>query len=478
LTSVEHQTAERFRELLPELASLDELLSPMDLRTLRRELERLAAETRFQADSGDPPVHVLDALEHPGPSYDGLWITGLTADRWPAAAAPDPFLPLDLQRSLGMPWASAAGELERARRATDRLLGAAGEVVVSWPALIEEAHTELSALVPSNLAEYAAAGGGRDYGEELYAARRIEEVEDPGPALAVGDDPLPGGARVAELQAKCPFRAFAELRLGARRLESPTPGIAPFIRGQIVHAAFERVWRALGSQERLKAIAPDDLSRLIDAAVDGACTALGLSKPRRLVALERAWLAKVIAAVLDVEKSRAPFRVADLEVTERCVIGTATLALKIDRIDELDAGGEFIIDYKTGKPSARRWLGKGRDLPQLPLYATARPNPPVGLAFAHVNLRAPGFVGMAADAAAAQGIHEPHKVRDPTGNVRSFAAQLADWREWLVRLVGDHVAGVARVDPISAETCRECALAALCRVGADAVAETENSDDE
>ncbi len=94
------------------------MLPPVELRAALHELERLCRDTAFQPDSGDPRIHVIDAFQHPGPHYDGLWITGFTADRWPRGVEPDPFLPLELQRSLAMPGVTAKRELEEARRAT------------------------------------------------------------------------------------------------------------------------------------------------------------------------------------------------------------------------------------------------------------------------------------------------------------------------------------------------------------------------
>src|SRR6202042_1493032 len=46
---------------------------------------------------------------------------------------------------------------------------------------------------------------------------------------------LRGGARLLELQSLCPFRSFAELRLSARALRSPIPGIDLQQTGRIVH---------------------------------------------------------------------------------------------------------------------------------------------------------------------------------------------------------------------------------------------------
>jgi hypothetical protein len=215
-------------------------------------------------------------------------------------------------------------------------------------------------------------------------------------------------------------------------------------------------------------------------AVEIAFNGSGLLEPRRLVALERHWLTSVIAVLLSEEKKRrVPFRVVGLEVNERFVVGSAALALKIDRIDELDAaagGGEIVLDYKLTSPATTRWVGAHRDLPQLPLYAVTRPRPPAGIAFVGANLRQPGFSGMAVDSAVGPGFREPREFRDSETRNRSFAEQIEDWRAWVTGLVKDHVAGVAFVDPISAETCRECALAALCRIGSDMPADQGEND--
>jgi probable DNA repair protein len=476
LGSVEHQAATRLREVLGEFAALDPLLPALSIGAARAELERLVRDTGFQPESGDPPIRVLDTLDHPGPLHDGLWICGLTADRWPLPADPDSFLPIEQQRALGMPWATAAGALASSQRAMERVLGAAPELVLSWPHRIDESECEASPLIPAGLPRYAPATAALTFAEQVHAARGIEAVDDRGSPLAMIEVPLRGGTRVLELQAKCPFRAFGELRLGARRLESPRPGISPLVRGQLAHRALERLWRELESQARLNALAANDLESLVERVVGAACADFAGNVSRRLLELERGWLAKAVVALLGEERKRAPFRVSALEIRERFAVGGAVLELRIDRIDELDAaagGGEFVLDYKTGRPAAPRWLGSGRDMPQLPAYAISRRRPPAGLALAQLNLRTPGFRGVASSDAARRAIREP---RGAPGDEQELNAQLEDWRAWIEALVRDHVAGDARVSPVSAQACRECALAALCRIGADAPAEEEGGD--
>lgn len=467
LVSAEHQAAQRLREVLAEFAGLDSLLPAMDLHAARAELHRLSNDTGFQPESGDPPIRVLDGVDHPGPNYDGLWVCGLTADRWPRSAEPDSFLPVDQQRLLGMPWASAAGELASACSAMERLSGAAHELVLSWPRQIDEAECEPSPLIAAGVARYAAARSEQTFAERIHAAGRIEMIDDRGPAHTGTQDALRGGTRVLELQAKCPFRAFGELRLDARRLESPRPGIPPTARGQLAHRTLECLWRELGSQAQLLALAPEALASLIERAVGAACDELAGKVSRRLIELERGWLAKAVAALIVEEKKRAPFRVSQLEVSERYAIGGAVLSLRIDRIDEIDAaagGGEFIIDYKTGRGGSPRWLGPHRDMPQLPAYAVSRRGPVAGLALAQLNVLSPGFRGLAASDAVRPAIRAP---RDAQIGDEGLGRQIEEWRAWIEALVRSYVAGDAQVDPNSPQTCRECSLAALCRIGAD-----------
>ncbi len=102
----------------------------------------------------------------------------------------------------------------------------------------------------------------------MRAARRIERYEDePGLPWAQGV-PLPAGTRAIELQSRCPFRAYAQLRLAADPLESPLPGITPRERGRMLHRALELLWQGLGGSAGLAgARAEGFLKRRIDDCV-------------------------------------------------------------------------------------------------------------------------------------------------------------------------------------------------------------------
>ncbi len=75
------------------------------------QLERIAHETIFQPDGGDPPVQVLGMLEANALTFDHVWVMGLTAEAWPPPMQTNPLLPIELQHAAGMPGASATTEL-------------------------------------------------------------------------------------------------------------------------------------------------------------------------------------------------------------------------------------------------------------------------------------------------------------------------------------------------------------------------------
>src|SRR5207302_1177026 len=94
--------------------------------------------------------------------------------------------------------------------------------------------------------------------------------------------PLPRGTRSLDLQNQCPFRAYAELRLGSTRRESVEPGIAPHRRGELLHAALQKLWEGLRDSRSLGALSAAALDALIAASVERAAYAhRSRRRPRR-----------------------------------------------------------------------------------------------------------------------------------------------------------------------------------------------------
>ena len=458
--SAEQQTLEKFKELLADLATLDELVGPVDAAGMHRELRALAERTRFQPETGDARIIVTARLTEPALAFDGLWISGMHAGGWPRAPRPDPFLPWSLQRATAMPEASAEASLAQATRLTARWAASAGEVIFSWPKRVEEDEALPSALIApfeTNAALESRAPEARAYWKRVQASAAIEEVRDlRGPPLPT-EAPLAGGARTLTLQSLCAVRAFAERRLGAEAFDRPDPGVDPRTKGKLAHEALTLLWGRLRTQSALlsldasarRALVTEMATEVIAQHYRGAASVPRFARleVRRLEALLQEWL--------DIELARAPFEVVEREVPLQAAVAGRAMDLRIDRIDAHPDGRRQVIDYKTGELKPAAWWGERPDDVQLPLYAVALQPAPDGIAVAQLRTRACSFDGESS-------------VPSLTGGKSSKVAwpvRLAEWRQVIERLVAEFEAGDARVNPKSgAKTCQHCHLHAFCRI--------------
>lgn len=468
------QAASRVRELLHELAALSAMAPSLSAGGAFAQLQELAAAP-FQPESGEPAVFVLDAWEDPGLAYDSLWVAGLTASAWPRPVTVDPLLPIEAQRRLGMPGATAEDCVADARSVIAAWRARAKALVLSWPCRENDTDVDGSPLVPAELP--AAPPPPPFFAREqlMCGSAALEPFgDDVAPALASAR--AHGGARVLELQSQCPFRAFAELRLRATELEEPQAGIDRRMRGQVLHGSLERLWAELGSQQALLALDAATCERRVAAAIDGAIAeAAPAGAGMRTLRLEREWQQRAIAGLLALERARPPFAVVETEREMKGSIGGLELRLRVDRVDET-AGALVVIDYKTGVVRGAPWRGARMDAPQLPLYAVLHARRPAGIAIAQAGAARARYVGVGDNAAVFDGLVPAGEFELTEERERGFGwNQVTEhWWAWLDRLARDHAAGRADVDPkLGANTCRRCHLEALCRVESASAEEEE-----
>jgi ATP-dependent helicase/nuclease subunit B len=473
LNSLEHQTLEKVRSVLAEFGTLDAVAGRMSLPRALAHLRDLLFETPFEPESVSGAVTVIDAATSAGMQFDALWVAGLDAEHLPAPVNPDTLIPIELQRRVGVPEASAAGVLQQAMTQLQRWMSAANELVLSWPRRDGDAHSQLSPLIaqldiqPRTAAESFDAQGLSHF---LFNARpRLEEVQDEhAPPLA---EEARGGARTIELQSRCPFRAQAELRLHAEPLPRVTLGVEPIDRGAILHRVLEDIWGAVQTHARLLAMPHEELeARVRESAQRHAARALRPDTRHRvrLAALEVESVVRQVLRLLQLESERPPFSVRRAEAAETYSLGGLTVTLRPDRIDELTAGGALLIDYKLGDSHRPRdWFdvlpGRPRR-PQLPLYGLAHAERLRALAFV---VLAPGTVeyrGWSDGADVGPGVPPyPNGIRIDLGDPADWTALMHHWRFTLTRLAERYVAGEARVDPLPQE-CVTCHLSTLCRI--------------
>ena len=475
LSGVEHQTRNKFHAALAEFGTFDAVNAHLGLPAALARLQELLSETPFEPETPPGVVTVIDPMTVAGMHFDALWVAGLDAGSLPGPVSPDPLIPLSMQRQAGVPGACAEEVMRQARRRLSRWVGCAAQVVLSWPQQEAEAVLRPSAL----LAAWARPGGAQDaqplvavrpWRDSLFAHRpRMETFQDDrAPALA--DSAARGGARTLELQSCCPFRAQAELRLGAMALPRVGLGVEPMDRGTILHRVLADVWKSLGTQAALRSLAQAQLqARVRSAAERHVARALrpALRYRARLAMLEIEHVTGQVLRLLELEKSRAPFAIRVAEASESYVIGGLAITLQPDRVDELGEGGHLLIDYKLGASHHPRqwldtWLGRPQG-PQLPLYALAHQASLRALAFV---VLAPGTVeyrGWSDGTAVGPGVDAyPQGVR-PGEIAPDWPSLLTHWRSTLTQLARDYVAGEAAVDPLP-QACTWCHLRTMCRI--------------
>jgi ATP-dependent helicase/nuclease subunit B len=500
--SGEQQTVVRLHELLDEFGQLASAARSISRDAAIQWFSELATRTAFRPADDDAVITITSALSAPVVRYDAIWVAGLHAEAFPQPVQPDPFLPLAAQLTAGVPAASAAGRLAEADALLKSWREGADELVLSAPARAEDLE-----LLPSPLLAKWLHGEHEATSPPTHAPREPADILDPAPSGAIWlplrshregmletfedtvgpiwpiERPLPSGTRSLELQNQCPFRAFAELRLGSTPLDAPEPGIAADQRGQLLHAALQKLWERLRDSRGLAALSDAALDATIHRSVEEAANeavrraqpshksravvndAQGdlFGDPGRSPPLSRECrrAERLIRALCTVERERAPFRVQSTELDSTLTLKGAQLRIRIDRVDALETGGRAILDYKSGRRTPADWYGERPSHPQLLAYLAALGEDVVAMATANVTAREVRFDGIANVAELLpklRGVEGPFGVDPDAWPLRR--------EEWLARvesLAAAFVAGRAVVDP-KPGACDYCHVASVCRI--------------
>ncbi len=472
LNSSEYQQAESFKQVMTAFQMLGEVQQRMGLPDAVGRLHALTSETLFQPQGEVAPVQVVGILEAAGLRFDHLWVLGLSDDRWPAAATPNPLLPISLQRELNLPHASPQRELEYAALITKRVLASAAEVVVSHAASDGGSELRVSPLVaeiPLASLEQLELAHTADVRRLGFGAAELEQtVDDAAPPLHPGSH-LRGGSGLLADQSACPFRAFAKHRLGARVVEDPASGVDARIKGIMVHRVLQKLWERLGTQEQLLRLAEPELRQLVDDEVSRELNRLRPSRPEtlapRFVQMEQERVTGLIVEWLGVEREREPFTVVALEQKQTVEIGGLQLDIVADRVDRLEDGSNLIIDYKTGKHLTHKgWFEERIEEPQLPLYATTNAADVSGVFLAGVSRANMKFVGVSEVGGLVPGIKAFADSREAADHA-DWDGLRRDWQERLQLLATEILQGQAGVRPKNrAKDCLYCPLPTLCRI--------------
>ncbi|MFQ5353343.1 MAG: PD-(D/E)XK nuclease family protein, partial [Thermodesulfobacteriota bacterium] len=481
LDSREYQALTAWHKLLGEFAGLDDVLGGLTWAGAAEELRAMAREAIHQPESVvESPVEVLGLLEASGMEFDATWLLGAHEDALPDRPAPNPFIPIYLQKEAGLPRATPELALEYGRAMLDRVLRSAPSVTVSFPRAAEGKELKVTPLLwgmGSYIKDPLLLRGHR-LSHSVHASSVVEEfIDDKGPPL-LGEEltGLRGGTGIIKEQSACPFRAFAMYRLGACGVSPPGPGLDPRERGSLVHEALKFFWRAVKDSEKLAEFHRDGtLFSLIGEAVEKALKPLvdkhrrpGLSK--KILEVEAGRLQALLMDWMEVELKRVAFTVVETEKEHEVHVGGLRLRVFLDRVDELNDGKRIIIDYKTGACNKYDWLPKRPKEPQMLLYALEGGFNAIAFASLKRGEKL-SFVGLGEEDGMlprVRGIESDDKWRARAGGVDNWAVLNERWKETLTRLAADFQSGEASVDP-NRETgdiewpCKYCEFPMFCR---------------
>jgi len=472
LSSEEYQTVEAWRKNLLSFSGLDAVANKFDMDSALVALQRMLASRIFQPQSSLASVQVLGLYEAIGLEFDALWIMDCHDKHWPPSPQPNPFIPIKLQRSHGLPHASVERELAVARTVMLRLCRSARNVMVSYPQTQADEALRPSPLISdfqSIEKQELLLWDQKSWREKVRDAAALEVVtEDEVPALSEGK--ASGGSQIFKHQALCPFRAFAEQRLGAKPLRKPEIGLDSMKRGSLLHHALELFWLEIKSHAQLLAMNQQQLEDCLNNKIKVAMDAQAKQSPntlsqrfseieaRRLLALLKVWL--------EVEKQRQPFVVKGLEKKLSVNVNGVEVNLLIDRVDELEAGGKIIIDYKTGTVSPKQWFGERPEDPQLPLYSTVEGGDIDAVLFGQVRADGSDFKGVVSSDELIPGL-PPKRKGEQADACEHWPNVLTEWKTTIETLAEQFQQGIATVDPLKGSTtCQSsyCELMPLCRI--------------
>jgi probable DNA repair protein len=396
-TSNEFQLINRWRDLLNELARTALITPQIRLQEAVERLLAIAGEVVFQPMADGGVVSLMGTLEAAGMEFDHLWISGMHAGLWPPAANPSPLLSRELQKEFDLPDATPADTLRFAQRVLQRLTNSAEAVVFSWPRTDGESELAASGLldeIPHRACSDLADPGSHALQFCGTDTTAIIEAEPVPPVAA--DERVSGGAYTVQRQSVEPFAAFVYGRLGVTRPDAIETGIAPSVRGNIIHTALHTLFAERPTRADLRNWDADNLEQRLGSAIDSALASHVRHADEthtRLFSLERTRLFQLLRSFVAEEIDRSEFAILDVEKPIDSEAFGVRLSLRVDRIDRLADGSLLIIDYKTGRP--RDLLNKDGDLKdlQLAVYADVVEGEVGGLVIINIDSRSISYKG-------------------------------------------------------------------------------------
>jgi len=464
LPACDQPAFDAWQEAVSVLASLGAVSGFVTRPKAEAALRGILRSRALRRGSPNSPVQILDAEEAEGIQFDHLWVTGLSLDDWRTRPGGVSFVPLSLLRDAGIPGTGSGEKRREMHFALDRLLRSAGDVMASFTG------APLPRIAPIKEGDTDQAPGSDQvprwnqprWRSPVFAPAMLDQLADSVAPNLKSARPG-GGSKLIKLQSLCPFRAFAQIRLGAAEMADGTFGFSALERGNFLHGVLEEVWRRLGSQAQLKNLNGDELEAVVEDAIrlqfegEDQDSDQESDFDRELNQAERIRLQQLVIEWLEFEKQRlVPFEVLLVEEKKAFDLDGIHLDLQLDRIDRLPNGKLLLIDYKSGKQQKLEHLcGERPAEPQMLVYAASLGEEVEGALFGQAIRGDPKLIGYAREK------HVNDRLCEALGD--DWPARRRNWETTVRALAAQFRSGEAAVNPAKG-ACKFCHLKPLCRV--------------
>lgn len=477
LDSETYQVNQRLQETLQSMVELEGFLDNLSFSDFTQELFTQLKNTTFQPQTDTAPIQIMGVLEAASLNFDGLWVCECESQQWPQAATSNPALPRQTLRKYNMPGSGPDRELQYAKSILEGFRRCAPQVVFSWGQFQGDSQLLLSPLLEDLPATNAQATSlnAQSREQRLYEHRSaVLSVAADEVGVPLSETHSKGGSGLIKAQSLCPFKAYAEYRLGIKQEDDLQDGVKASDRGTLVHRVLEAFWEHVENYSALQHLLSNELrlSEFLHELIEKELIRFKQDvflQPEALYALERERTFNAVSQwLLSAESSRSNFVVDKLEKRQKISLAGLELSLTADRIDVLEDGSRIIIDYKTGLKTTSSLLGERPEEPQLPLYALLDPTNTTGIYFGIVRPDKAEWHGLqstttAFSASALRTVKIPEE---------GWEEQVSAWKLSLEAIAIEYQQGVARVAPLSDSVCQFCHLGPVCRI------KEHNHDDE
>ena len=490
-SSREIQCLSLWNECLNELASLDMIVGELPRHQIIQELKEITSKKIFQVKTKEHPIQVLSFFESTGIPFDNLWVLGCHSDCIPAQPNPNPFIPINLQKTLNLPHSNSKQELYYSERALNRLIDSSQNIIFSYPEWEQDNNKQITPLLRCFSKDkiefnYTNTYRVRDFIKPLDQVELWEDkstiIPSPKELEMFTINGVRSGYKVLQNQAACSFKAFAAHRLQANDFELSDIDYDSRERGILIHKVLQLFWEKHKTQSALQNLKSSnnlttELKKKISEAMQQ--TNIRINNQYYFVAMEQSRILSLLLNWMEQELLRPKFEVKHIEKNTPINIGNLKVNLRVDRVDISPEGKNILIDYKTGLTNTNSWFKDRIQDPQLPLYTVK--SSPTAIAFAKIskgNLKWKSLCDPSKDNPFTDksSVKIPLKIEEEIGwpnwdNLLNF------WEIKLSELADSFMEGEIITNPIkNDETCQNCTYGMLCRIGEKTSIENSLSD--